>query len=460
MGGLIVDRVPDAGSLQSPPAVWAGPECSFLTVNGWECDQLALTGHDGRLDDIDRLASLGATAVRYPVLWGRDRGRGAATDWRWAATRIRRLDRLGVRPIVALLHHGFGPAGADPLHPDWPAAFGAFALAAAERLPEAAAFLPINEPLTTARFGALYGWWAPYARDAETFASLVLAECLGYLEAARAIRAVRPDVDLIVNEDIGRTLGTATMSAVVDAHNARRWLGFDLLTGRVDRDHPLWRALAGTRDRRRALDLLRNEPVAPDLLGVDHYITSDRFLDDRITRYPEWTQARDDGHVYANVELARVDGHEVDGFRRALADTWDRYAIPVALTEVQLAGDPDDQIHWWSEAWTAARAARRDGIPVAAVTAWSVFGAYEWASVLRRPCGSYEAGCFDVSGAGRGAAPRRTPLADAVAQTAAGARLADPRGWWRRPDRVLYRPDLDDADQAERDVDRRTQVAA
>jgi len=160
---------------QPSTSVWVGPECSFLTVGDWHCDQLALTGHDRRVDDLDPLAGLGATGIRMPILWGRGGGR-RSTDWRWAEARMRRAIDLGLQPVVGLLHHGFGPAGRDPLDPGWPAAFGRFAGAVAARL-QVDTVLPINEPLTTARFGALYGWWSPYARDPAVFASLLLAQC-------------------------------------------------------------------------------------------------------------------------------------------------------------------------------------------------------------------------------------------------------------------------------------------
>ncbi|HEV7809700.1 MAG TPA: family 1 glycosylhydrolase, partial [Candidatus Limnocylindrales bacterium] len=186
------------------PEVWAGPECSFLAVGDRVCDQLSLTGHDRRIEDVDRLASLGISRVRYPILWGRDRGTGDATDWTWARERLERLASLGVEPVVALLHHGFGPGGADPFDPEWPEAFGRFAGEVASRFPAVATFLPINEPLTTARFGGLYGWWPPYVRDRSAFARLILAQALGWLQAVRAIRAARPDARVVINEDIGR----------------------------------------------------------------------------------------------------------------------------------------------------------------------------------------------------------------------------------------------------------------
>ncbi len=53
-------------------------------VGGEYFDQLALTGHDRRLADLDLFADLGVSAVRYPVLWERVAPQGVASaDWSW-----------------------------------------------------------------------------------------------------------------------------------------------------------------------------------------------------------------------------------------------------------------------------------------------------------------------------------------------------------------------------------------
>lgn len=417
------------------PEVWAGPECAWLRVGDWACDQLALTGHDRRIEDLNRLAGLGIKAVRYPVLWGRTSRADEPTDWAWATARLERLAALGVRPIVGLLHHGFGPAEHDPLDPRWPSAFGRYAGEVARRFPTATAFLPVNEPLTTARFGGLYGWWPPYGRDHGTFVRLLLAQAEAYLEAARAIRSVRPGVQILVNEDLGRTASSAACRRAADRDNERRWLSFDLVSGRVDPGHALWRALADTPRERRILDALRREPEVPDVLGVDYYVTSDRYLDERLDAFPAATHGGDGRQAYADVELARVGGLEIAGFGAAIRDTWARYGRPVALTEVHLAGEAPDQVAWWNEAVDAAAGSLADGIPVAGVTAWSAFGAYEWSSILRDPCGSYASGCFDVRADGT---PRRTPFGHAVAASALGQSFVTRPGWWRRRDRAIY----------------------
>lgn len=409
------------------PEVWAGLECSHLRVRSRVWDQVNLTGHDQRPGDIDLLRRLGAKAVRYPVLWGRAGTTDAATDGAAATTRVASLMDAGMAPIVGLLHHGYGPRGQDPRDPDWPAAVARYAATMARGVP-AWAFLPVNEPLTTARFGGLYGLWPPYAKDEGVFADLLLAHAEAARLAARAIRRAQPSALIIANEDCGRTEGAPVLRSLVEHYELRRWLAFDLLSGRVDREHPFWSTLAGTRRRRYLLDGLLGEPEIPDVLGIDYYVTSDRYL------LPSKGSDSNGRSGFIDVELVRVDRGEV-GFRRPIREVWERYRRPVALTEVHLAGEPHDQVTWWAEAWADAVDAVACGIPVLGVTAWAAFGALDWSSLLCEARNDYVGGCFDV----RDGPPRATPLGLAVARTARG-RAPTPRGgWWRSPDRVTVR---------------------
>jgi dTDP-4-dehydrorhamnose reductase len=410
------------------PEVWAGLEASFLDVGSTSWDQLRLTGHDGRDEDIEVIRRLGARAVRYPVLWGRSGSTRGSTDWTFAEARVRALHDANVKPILGLLHHGYGPRGTDPLDPDWPVSFARYAARAARRLP-AWAFLPINEPLTTARFGGLYGWWPPYGRDDGIFADLLLAQVQATRLASREIRRLQPTALIIVNEDCGRTEGDASLQPVVDHYERRRWLAFDLLTGRVDRSHPMWSALGGNARRRRILDELRAEPEVPDALGVDYYITSDRYL-----APPE----ADSDAAFRDVELVRVHGGDV-GFDRPIREAWDRYRLPLALTEVQLAGPLIDQVAWWAEAWSSAAQAVDAGVPVLGVTSWATFGAMDWSSLLGEERGDYVPGCIDVRPTGC----HLTPLGRAVARTARRGKPPAPAdGWWRRQERVTFERDI------------------
>lgn len=417
------------------PDVWAGPECTVNRVGDRYSDQLARTGHDARSDDLDRLAGLGITAVRYPVLW--ERHATDPIDWAWADARLTRLRELGVRPVVGLVHHGSGPPHTSLVDPNFPHRLAEYAARVAERFPWVDAYTPVNEPLTTARFSGLYGHWFPHGRDPLTFARCLLAECRGVVLAMRAVREVNPAARLVQTEDFGLTHATKRLRYQADFENERRWLTWDLLCGRVDRAHPMWGHLkwAGVTDRE--VGWFRDNPCPPDVLGVNHYVTSERFLDHRLAHYPAGAHGGNGRHRYVDTEAVRVLPHGGAGPYRLLRQVWQRYRRPVAVTEAHLGCTPDEQVRWVWEVWAAACRLRDEGADVRAVTAWCAFGAFDWDSLVTAENGRYEAGLFDV----RHDPPRPTPVAELVRELAAGLPPSNPAvespGWWHHPDRLF-----------------------
>src|SRR5205814_1153483 len=151
---------------------------------------------------------------------------GLYAYWARADERMGRLRRLGVRPIVGLIHHGSGPGHTSLLDPGFPGGLAAFAARVAGRYPWADAYTPVNEPLTTARFSALYGHWYPHARDNRTFATAILTQCRAIVLAMDAIRCVQPQARLIQTDDLGKTYSTPKLRYQANFENQRRWLTF------------------------------------------------------------------------------------------------------------------------------------------------------------------------------------------------------------------------------------------
>ena len=219
--------------------IWGGPECTLNRVGNEYSDQIVRSGHDHRLDDLQRFADLGLTAIRYPVLWERVAPWSLdCPDWSWSDQRLQRLSALGIRPIVGLLHHGSGPAYTSLLDPDFPELLARYARMVAERYPWVTDYTPVNEPLTTARFSGLYGLWYPHRRSNRDYVRALLNQIRGTALAMRAIREINPAARLIQTEDGGRSYGTWITRRQVRHENHRRWLTFDLLTGRVNERHP------------------------------------------------------------------------------------------------------------------------------------------------------------------------------------------------------------------------------
>src|SRR3954471_15602657 len=132
MNNLLMER----NCLLMKPEIWGGIECSINRIGNTFRDQLQYCGHYTRDGDIDRIAGLGITALRYPVLWERHEPvRGQVIDWSWIAQQLQKIDRNKVTPIVGLVHHGSGPAYTNLLSNNFAYGLAAYAHQVASRFP-------------------------------------------------------------------------------------------------------------------------------------------------------------------------------------------------------------------------------------------------------------------------------------------------------------------------------------
>jgi dTDP-4-dehydrorhamnose reductase len=423
--------------------VWGGVECTVNRVGDGYFDQLAASGHADRPEDLERFKALGLRTLRFPVLWERTAATAAGPfDWSWADDRLARARDLGLQVIVGFVHHGSGPRDTSLLDPEFAPKLARFAAAFARRYPWVDAYTPINEPLTTARFSGLYGHWYPHRRDAASFFEMVVRQCQAIAAAMAAVREVRPDARLVQTEDLGEVSSTPLLAYQAEFENTRRWLSLDILTGRFGPDHPLWAYALSIGVAPALLDAAAAAASPPQILGINHYVTSNRLLDERLELYPRERHGGNGRHCYVDVEAVRVKAEPAAGIADLLSAAWERYGIPLAVTEAHLNCTRDEQVRWLSEIWSAARSLRARGVPIRAVTVWSLLGAFDWDSLVTRSDGHYESGVFDL----RARKPRPTALAALVRSLCESGGydhpVLDVGGWWRRTDRLLIPPQV------------------
>ncbi len=430
-----------------PLELWGGVEATVNRIGDLWLDQLRASGHHDRPSDLDRFAELGITALRQPILWERTERTQGVWDWSWPDRWMDRLQSLGVQPIVGLVHHGSGPAWTAIGEDSFATGLAAHAAQVAQRYPWVRYWTPVNEPLTTARFSGLYGHWYPHQRSEFDFWRLLLNQIDATRLAMREVRRFIPDARLVQTEDVGHTHATPACQHQADYENIRRFASWDLLFGRIVEGHPMWGRLNDMGFGPR-LDAIAADPCPPDILGMNHYVTSDRFLDDEVARYPEHCHGGNGQMDYADVEAVRVLD-QTESWARHLDAVWSRYRTPIAITECHLGCDcPQEPARWFAECWAAAQAARKKGTDVIAVTTWALVGSKGWSSLLTAPGGDGEHGALIPTPDGLA----DTPLADVLRTVAAGGQpsVGAGPGWWRRPDRFVFSPSVSQAPRADR----------
>ena len=425
-------------NLKSKIEIWGGIECSFNRVNDRYMDQLNLSGHYKRgFSDIKLFADLRIKALRYPVLWEKNQPeKDTKIDWTFTEARLSELKKSGIKPIAGLVHHGSGPAYADFFDGSFATGLGEYAKEVASNFPWIEYYTPVNEPLTTARFCGLYGHWYPHKKNTSDFLKILIAECKGTVLAMQAIRKINSYAKLVQTEDVGKTQSTYKLRYQADFENKRRWLSFDLLCGNVNENHRFWNYSIAEGIKKEDLLFFIENPCPPDILGLNHYVTSERWIDERLEKYPVHSVGGNLTDTYADVEAVRVGKNE--GPEVVFREAWERFKMPIAITEIHLHCTREEQLRWFYQVWSAVNNLKNEGADIRAVTAWALLGSFDWCSLLTKTEGRYEPGLFDV----RSTKPRPTALTKLVKSLATTGDYEHPvihnPGWWQRPAAIVY----------------------
>lgn len=426
--------------IKQVPEIWGGIECSYNRVRSKYFDQLQYCNHYGRaVADIAEFAKLGITSIRYPVIWERlQPKKDQIIDWSSVDVPLKELVSRGIKPIVGLVHHGSGPRYADILSPQFATGLQQFAGRVVEKFPWINYYTPVNEPLTTARFCGLYGVWYPHKRNDKAFVHAFLNEMKGVVLSMQEIRKINSDAKLVQTEDLAKIYSTPFMRYQAIFENHRRWLTFDILCGMLKPGHPLWNYFKKYSPSEKDLYFFTDNPCPPDIIGLDYYPTSERYLDENLHNYPIEKHGHNHRHRYADAEAIRIKHSFPSGPALLLKEVWDRYKIPMAVTEVHINCDYENQVRWFGEIRNTCIDLIEQGADIRAVTAWAMLGSYGWNQLLTLPHGDYESGSFDVSSG----VLRQTPVAEFVMKLSQDQEYVHPsmeqKGWWNDEDRFLF----------------------
>jgi beta-glucosidase/6-phospho-beta-glucosidase/beta-galactosidase len=360
-------------SLVQPDAFhWlAGIEDTFITApspkTGRTLDEYALTQHYDRWrEDLDLFAELGVRSVRYGIPWHRINPAPGRWDFAPADEPLERLLELGIQPVVDLVHYGL-PGWIDDayLHADFPSLMAEYAGRIAERYQgRICTYTPLNEPRVTAWYCGKLGWWPPFKRGWSGFVRVMLALCRGIVRSVEAMRAADRES---VHAHVDATDLYAAASADLEAEARHRqelvFLALDLITGRVERGHPLFEWLLARGATESELAWFQERCIALDMVGINLYpmFSAKRLL-------------RSGGGL--RIRMAYASAAIVEQLARLY---WTRYRCPLFISETASEGSVARRAAWLEASVAATARARAEGIPLIGYTWWPLFALVTWA---------------------------------------------------------------------------------
>ncbi|MDB6032366.1 MAG: glycosyl hydrolase family protein [Verrucomicrobiales bacterium] len=361
------------GQICEPSAfLWAtGIEDTFITdpwpATGRTLDEYELTGHYERCEEDFRLmAELGVKTVRYGIPWHRIQPKPGKWDWSFPDRALEGLLELEIDPIVDLVHYGLPPWMSDAfLNPVFPERMAEYAGRVAERYKgRIHCYTPLNEPRVTAWYSGKLGWWPPKKRGWRGFVTVMLAICRGIVRTVETLRAIDPEI-VIVHVDATDLYESSdpSLSGEVERRQNIVLLALDLISGRVDTDHPLREWILHQGASEQTLVWFQEHAVDLPLIGINLYpLFSQKIL----ARSSYGLRTR---MPYASSEI--ID---------RLADMyWERYQAPLFISETASLGSVKRRRAWLESSVEAVKRVRQKGVPLVGYTWWPLFALVTWA---------------------------------------------------------------------------------
>ena len=315
--------------------------------------------------DLDQVASLGISQLRWGIPWYRVQPAPDRWDWVWVDKVLDYMVNVKkIRPILDLMHYGT-PVWLDNsfINASYPERVAEYAYAVAERYKDLVQYYtPLNEPTVNAEFAGRRGCWPPYLEGDDGYTKVLMQIARGIVLTVQAVRQAHHNPVFVQVEAMGWSWTESRVHwPLVDNDRNHELLAFDLVTGRVGASHPLWEYLQSHGVSPMDIEWFKARAVNLDVLGVNLYPWSGGA----------WVTGADNQPCRAG-ELAGC--HLADVLRYS----WHRYHLPLMVTETSARRDIAGRSMWMDETIAAVRAVRAEGIPVLGYTWFPAMTMIDW----------------------------------------------------------------------------------
>jgi beta-glucosidase/6-phospho-beta-glucosidase/beta-galactosidase len=355
-----------------------------MFASGFENSYPVITGKDGRDLRVDELArtqfyenwrsdlalvpDLGLKYLRFGPQYYRAHTGKDRYDWSFSDQTFAELRRLGLTPIADLCHFGVPDWIEDFQNPDWPELFAEYSAAFASRYDWVSLFTPVNEIFINATFSALNGWWNERLKSDRAFVTALKHMCRANIRAEEETLKVRPNAVFIQSEATSAYHEKSPRSmSRVGFENEKRFLSLDLSYGHT----VVWEIYEYLLDNGMSRDeyhwFLQHGSAMQThcIMGSDYYAGNEHWINPDASMSPS-------GTVFGYCVLAR--------------QYFDRYHLPIMLTETNDLGDHEAD-HWLWKQWADVRELERTAVPIVGFTWYSVLDQVDWDTGLREDNG-------------------------------------------------------------------------
>ncbi|HJR79656.1 MAG TPA: family 1 glycosylhydrolase [Anaerolineales bacterium] len=352
--------------------------------------------------DFDLVAETGVKYLRWGIPWYRVQPAPDRWDWEWTDQALDYMVNVkGITPILDLMHYGT-PLWLENsfINAGYPQRVAEYTHEVVKRYKSLVHYYtPLNEPRVNAEMCGSKAEWPPYLAGDDGYVKLTLALAKGIVLTTRAIKSEQPDAITVQVEALRHTFtndGSLQEHAAKD--NARQYLCFDLTIGRINDDHILANFLCSNGMTSTDIEWFQNNAVTFDLFGANFYPWA----------YDELTKG-------SNGSVRYIPGNPSgDKIALVLRAAYERYHMPIMITETSADKTIDDRAQWMDETLAAVRVLRLEGIPVVGYTWFPLFTMVDWAyHTGRRPLKHYliHLGLYDSNFDSKGILRRhKTPL--------------------------------------------------
>jgi beta-glucosidase len=369
-------------------------------------DEYQLTQHYQQWKaDLDLAADTGVSGLRWGIPWYRVQPTPKTWDWSWCDQVLDYMvNTKKLMPILDLVHYGT-PLWLENsfINSSFPQRVAEYAFAVAERYKSLVRhYTPLNEASVTADRCGRRSEWPPYLVGEDGYVKVLLALARGLVLTVRALRSAQPDMISVHVKSLWHqsTRNLALVEEAMEA-NQHQYLTFDLATGRLNEQHPQYEYLAWYGFSETEMRWFLEHAVSFDIFGANFYPWS-------------YTRLVESG---SGSGVKQAVGASSGGMISiAIKDAYERYRLPVMITETSAKADISGRKKWMDETVAAVRKMRLAGIPVVGYTWYPLISMIDWSYRSGRgPLSQYllHLGLYDAQFDRRGVLQRqRTDLVD------------------------------------------------